>query len=68
MGAPEVSVPSTVSLENSTLGTVNLIADLVGELEYRSRVTDLDEQLPVVVSVLGKPGAVCFSTSLYAGY
>ncbi|KAH1434619.1 hypothetical protein KXW29_008062 [Aspergillus fumigatus] len=29
----------------------------IGELEYHSRISGLDEQLPVVVSVLGKPGS-----------
>ncbi|KAM5457753.1 hypothetical protein McanCB49686_002738 [Microsporum canis] len=28
----------------------------IGELEYRSRISNLDEKLPVVISILGKPG------------
>jgi hypothetical protein len=66
MGAPEISVPSIIPpTSNANQNTEKLITKLVSELEYRSRISNLDEKLPVVDFILRKPGIFCISCLVF---
>ena len=58
LGAPELAVPSKLPYTSEDVNGMsrNTEYPAVSQIEYQSRITNKQEQLPVVISLLGSPG------------